>query len=268
MNRGTLIFAFNNEHVDYVSMASWSAKNIQRHLGLPVCVVTDSQDPELEQQFDRVIRIPKPQVSHQRFFKDYKKLASWHNTSRVNAYQLSPWDHTLVLDSDYVVATNQLNMLFEVGQDFLVHRWAHDMSGQRAFDDNNWFGLYRMPMSWATVICFTKTKKSQLIFDSMQMVRDNWEHYRRLYHIGENTYRNDYALSIAQSLVDGHVLDSPSIPWSLATVTPETKLEQVEKDTYKITYETSESKYKWLLVKQDFHAMGKQALEQIIANSS
>ena len=31
MTTGALIFAFNNEHVDYEAMARWSAGNIERH---------------------------------------------------------------------------------------------------------------------------------------------------------------------------------------------------------------------------------------------
>jgi hypothetical protein len=268
MTTGVLIFAFNNEHVDYVAMASWSAKNIHRHLDLPVCLVTDKPDHQFSESFDQVVVIDRTNTGHPRYFKDYKQVAIWHNTTRVNAYDLSPWDHTLVLDADYVVASDQLRLLFETNQDFLAHRWAHDMSGQLAFFDNNWFGMYRMPMSWATVMCFRRSKKAEMIFGSMQMIRDHWDHYRHLYQIGETVYRNDYSLSIAQNLVDGHALNSPHIPWSLATVTPETKLEQVDKDTYKITYETLESKNKWMFIQQDFHAMGKQALEHIIANNS
>ena len=267
MTTGVLIFAFNNEHVNYLDMARWSAKNIHRHLNVPVCVVTDIEQAHHCAEIDKVVLIERPTSGHTRYFKDYKKLAIWHNTTRVNAYDLTPWDQTLVLDADYVVASNQLQMLFDIDQDFLAHRWSHDVSGQLAFNDNNWFGIYRMPMWWATVMIFRRSKKAQLIFESMQMIRDNWEHYRQLYHIGESTYRNDYSLSIAQSLVDGHCLDSPGIPWSLPTVTQETKLEQVDTDTYKIYYDSSDNKTKWLLLQQDFHAMGKQSLENIIANS-
>ena len=35
MTTGALIFARNNEQIDYESMARWSAKNIERHLGIP-----------------------------------------------------------------------------------------------------------------------------------------------------------------------------------------------------------------------------------------
>ena len=45
MTTGVLIFAFNNEHIDYLAMANWSAQNIRRHLNLPVAVVTNMVVP-------------------------------------------------------------------------------------------------------------------------------------------------------------------------------------------------------------------------------
>jgi hypothetical protein len=41
MTTGALIFAYNNEHIDYVAMAQWSAQNIERHLGIPTTIITD-----------------------------------------------------------------------------------------------------------------------------------------------------------------------------------------------------------------------------------
>ena len=266
MTQGVLLFAYNNEHIDYLAMAAWSARNIRRHLNLPTCVVTDVTDIPVTYQFDQVINVALPPTEQTRYFKDYKGVGAWHNKNRSSAYELSPWDHTLVLDVDFVVASNQLKYLFEIDQDFLAHRWAYDVTGFPAFQDNNWFGTYRMPMSWATIMCFRRSKKAELIFNTMQMIRDNWLHYRQLYQVSEHTFRNDYALSIAMNLVDGHTLSTPSIPWQLASVTPETRLTQVDPDTYKIQYESTDSKLKWMLLTQDFHAMGKRALGEIVAN--
>ena len=55
LTRGVLIFAFNNEETDYLAMAEWSAKNIRKHLGLPVAVVTDSTDLGRNRAFEQVI---------------------------------------------------------------------------------------------------------------------------------------------------------------------------------------------------------------------
>ena len=133
----------------------------------------------------------------------------------------------MVLDADFVVASDQLKLLFDINQDFIAHRMAYDVTGFTAFHDNNWFGTYKMPMSWATVMCFRRSKKAQLIFDTMQMIRDNWLHYRQLYNVSENTFRNDFALSIAMNVVDGHTLSTPAIPWNLASITANAKLTQL-----------------------------------------
>jgi hypothetical protein len=251
MTTGALIFARNNEHTDYVSMAHWSAKNIQRHLGIPTHIVTDDSRTD----------------SGSRHFADVGTSA-WHNTNRMDAYRLSPWDRTLVLDADYVVASNQLQSIIDCNADFLAHRWAYDVTGCNDFQGLNWFGAVGMPMWWATVMVFNKSTQAKLIFETMAMIRDNWTHYRNIYKNSIPSYRNDHALSIALLIVNGHTLDHPNIPWQLASLTPEHRLTQIEQDRYRVDFVNSEGKARWLELRQDFHAMGKQQLGDIIVNYS
>ena len=118
MTQGVVIFAFNNERIDYLAMASWSARNIRRHLDLPTCVITDITDTARTAEFDQVV-LTEPQLTQQhRYFYDYKASAAWHNINRSSVHDLTPWDHTLVLDADFVVASDQLNSLFDIDQDF------------------------------------------------------------------------------------------------------------------------------------------------------
>jgi hypothetical protein len=269
MSKGVVIFAFNNEQIDYLAMAAWSARNIHRHLDLPVCVITDVDDVTRTKDFDQVVLTESPAVQQQRYFYDFKNSAAWHNMNRSSIYDLSPWEHTLVLDADYVVASTQLQTLFDIDQDFLAHRTAIDASGYPPFRENNYYGSYRIPMHWATIMCFRRNKTAKLIFDAMQMIRDNWDHYRQLYYISENIFRNDYALSIAMNIVDGHTLSTPPIPWPLMSLTSQSKITQLDKDTYRIDYENSETegKPRWIVLKQqDFHAMGKKSLGAIVAS--
>jgi len=266
MTTGVLIFAYNNEHIDYLAMANWSAKNIRRHLNLPVCVVTDQPIPA-NYEFEQVV-YAATDSQNSRWFADIDATVTWYNGNRSNAYELSPWEQTLVLDADYVVASDQLNKLLYTDQDFLCHRRAYDVTGLQPFDDNNFFGQHQMPMNWATVMLFRRSKSAELIFESMQMIRDNWQHYRNLYGIVRSTYRNDFALSIAMNIVDGHTLSTPVIPWNLATVTPDHVLTQLDSDTYRVDFTTAEKKARWIKLTNDFHAMGKHHLGEIIANNS
>jgi hypothetical protein len=253
MTTGAVIFALNNEQIDYENMARWSAKNIERHLGIPTHVVTDQEITTTG--------------TNGRWFEDYGTNVVWHNESRTNAYELSPWDQTLVLDADYVVASNQLQVLLDSPQEFLAHRWAYDITNQNDFSGLNYFGNNRMPMWWATVMMFHRGKQAKLIFDSMTMVRDHWAHYKKLYKNNSPSYRNDHALSIALGIVNGHVLNHAGIPWNLASLTPEHQLTQLDTDEYRIDFITRDKAPRWIRLRnQDFHAMGKQQLGDIVAN--
>ena len=155
--------------------------------------------------------------------------------------------------------------MLEVDQDFLAHRWAYDVTGCNNFEGLNSFGANHMPMWWATVMMFRKSKHAELIFDSMQMIRDNWTHYRNLYKNTNATYRNDHALSIALGIVNGHTLDHAGIPWALASLTPEHTVTRTSEDCYRIDYRDRDNRARWTtLCNQDFHAMGKKHLEKII----
>jgi hypothetical protein len=262
--RGALIYAFNNEVTDYVSMAAWTAGRIRRHLNIPVAVVTNDSTA---QGFDQVIYQEAPN-STTRHFADYNSTAAWHNQSRTDAYALSPWDDTLLLDADYVVAGDQLLRLFDMDQDLLAHRWAYDVTNRSDFDDLNYFGHWRQPMWWATVMRFRRSRTAELIFDVMAQVRNNWSHYCNLYGIRERAYRNDYALSIAVLVVNGQVIPAAhTIPWPLASLLPEVQLTQTSTDSYTAGWLNSDGRRRNISITgTDFHAMNKQQLEAIVAN--
>jgi hypothetical protein len=265
MTTGALIFAFNNEEIDYVAMAAWSAKNIRRHLDIPTAIVTDADTvPDV---FEHVIRVPKTGTDT-RYFEDVGSTVTWHNASRVDAYNLTPWDQTLVLDADYVVASNTLQNVLASPQDFICHDHAWDLTSTNDFSGLNRFGQHNMPMWWATVMMFRKSNTAQYIFDSMHMVRENWQHYRDLYGIQNKTYRNDFALSIALGIVSGHTQHVDNITWPLASVLPEYRLECLDSDYYVVTYQDQLGTWKnmgW--VGMDFHAMGKHHLGAIVEAS-
>ena len=267
MTTGALIFAFDNESTDYVAMAGWSAERIRRHLKIPTAIVTDADptDPRLGAA-DRVINA-EPVSGGKRRAEDYQSKVTWYNVGRTDAYTLSPWDQTLVLDADYVVCSNELATVLGSPQDFMCHRYAWDMTSIDNFEGLNYFGHNRMPMWWATVMMFRKSNMAQYIFDCMNMVRENWLHYKNLYHFPSGQYRNDYALSIALGIVSGHTLQVDNIPFGLATILPGPTLRQLDTDYFEIAYTGQDKKSKTMAWHgMDFHAMGKKQLGDIIAN--
>ena len=261
MTTGALIFAFNNEKTDYVAMAAWSARNIHRHLEIPVAVVTNDEHHAELSAFDQVI-FSEPSSGGSRNFEDYQATVTWHNAGRPDAYHLTPWHNTLLLDADYIVAGDNLRGICSNGRDLQAYSRSVDVHGRQDLD---WFGNPLMPMTWATVVQFHKCPQAKYIFDCMNMIKQHWQHYRDIYHIHSSTYRNDYSLSIAMNIVNGHVLPHNAILGALLNVYPSDTLTQTHQDCYRITWTDSAGKKHHVdLADQDLHAMGKRDLEVIV----
>jgi hypothetical protein len=263
MTRGAVIFAYNNDAVDYVAMAAWSAQRVQQWLDLPVTLITDSEVDHAV--FDQVIRTDRV-AGNSRYYQDYNDSFAWYNMDRCDALDLSPYDRTLVIDADYVVNGPDLMSLMHDGPDFVCHRYAFDVAQQQHL--NPTFGDHGMPQWWATVMMFGRTSATRYIFDTMRMVRENWVHYCDIYRVHRCTFRNDYALSIALGLISGHSLVTQDIPWSLISITPEQQLEQLELDLWRVTF-TEKGRLQYMMLRGlDFHAMGKRTLGESIARNS
>lgn len=263
MTTGALIFAYNNDAFDYLRMAAWSAANIRRHLDIPVAVVTD-QPTDLD--FDQVIVHAAP-TSGERWFADANRRVPWHNHSRPDAWDLSPWDRTLLIDADYVVASDRLTtILAHTKSAVLCHQHATDVTGMNDFRALNRLGRHDISLAWATVMIFDRSPHAKLIFQCMRMIRDNWSHYQHIYQDRSRTYRNDHALTIALAITNGHVLSPCQIPWSLSSVVPEHRVSQLAQDRYRVDFITTNNRPAWIeIAEQDFHAMGKQSLMSMLS---
>lgn len=265
MTVGAMIFAMGKDNFDYLGMAAWSAQRIRRYLDIPVCVVTD-QDPE-PHTFDEVVRVARQETHTTRWFDDIKQVRTWNNHDRVLAWELSPWRRTLLLDADYVVSSSDLMPLLESSVNWACHERAMDAATGELLEDQSAFGRYRFPMSWATVMLFDRDSYSQEVFYMMKMIHNNWLHYRDIYQITNAMYRNDYALSIALNVVQGHGAGRTTIPWPLLTASPLAKITPVEAG-WRLDQVMPDGRSRWNVVRdQDLHVMGKQQLE-LIAHES
>lgn len=208
------MYAFNNESIDYIKMAVCNALLIKKHMkNNTVAVVTDqwtysyAQDqlPEelLAKCFDHVI-IDKP-ISDKhmtRKFHDTRYSSfvdKYYNLNRVQAYDATPFDETLLLDTDYLVLDDAFDLCWDSIEDIMCNNKTLDLDYQaNTFGDNNHLSDMSIPLYWATALYFKKTEKSRLLFELIGFIRDNYEYYQYLYGFKHSGYfRNDFALSIA-----------------------------------------------------------------------
>jgi hypothetical protein len=212
MTKGILLYALNSE-MDYVKLAVKLTERIKFYMNLPVTIITDSEDylrKNYDQTlFDHIVK-KKDTTEQTKKFSDgqgYSERYVWKNSNRASAYDITPYDQTLVLDVDYVINSDFLLHVFNQPKEFLCFRKSCDLAGWRNTAEFEFINQYSIPFYWATVFYFTKSKANEIFFALVEYIRDNWEYYRLIYQITDKKFRNDFAFSIAIHILNGTDVD-------------------------------------------------------------
>lgn len=269
MNSGVVLFAFNSPDYDYVRMAEFSAKRVRYFLNLPCTIITDKKSSLTinSELFDKIIIVDNNSTNQ-------IDGRIWLNKGRYQAYELSPYDQTLLLDVDYIINSEKLKTILDIMDDFM----CHDTITYQMMEHNKKEFLssgLSIPILWATVIAFKKTKRVKQIFECLKMVQENYEHYANIHKFSVDTYRNDYALTLAWRIVNGHLhVERDIIPWNLLHIHPKTRLYKTSLEEYDtnfvVTYDKhlrDKFKKEYIQLKSiDFHVIDKKDLSEIINN--
>jgi len=204
MSKGVLIFAYNS-NLDYVALATVAAKLVKKHLGLPVTLVTDTDNVDYS-VFDQVIRKDLDGKIFERVFNfgGPGKKMPWHNQNRSSAYDLSPYDQTLLIDADYLIFSNDLKKLFDTKLEFACYNSVQEISGWDGLQNGARVGVPGISMQWATVVYFTKGHLAQGVFSYMSMIKENYKYYAAAFNFKTELFRNDYTISIALQTLTGY----------------------------------------------------------------
>ena len=222
MSKGIIIFAQNNEYVDYASQACACAGYARKNLSLvdEICLVTNTETLEskkdlINEYFDNIIVTDAFQPENVRLFKDTidnTEYASFKNMSRSEVYALSPYDETLVIDSDYFIMNNVLDQVWGSDNDVMINCKYRDVS-ERHKEHIEYLDNFSIPMYWATVFYFKKSDYAENLFTIISHIKHNYKYYYYLYNCSGNLYRNDFAFSMALHILNGSVaFDVPSLP--------------------------------------------------------
>lgn len=261
MTKGVLLFAFNSPKYNYYDMAVYTAKRVNALLDLPVTLVTDEKSyVGGEHPFDKVV-LTEADANNKRDW------GVWINKGRYKAYEFSSYDETILLDTDYVVNSRTLLKLFDLPTDFCFHNRTSFLMQPNAVQEM--VSAYSFDTAWATVIKFRKTKRAQQIFDCMGMIQRNFAHYANIHGFIHTTYRNDYSLTLANKIVNGH-LDNKSdiIPWNLVHVARQQRVYRIDDTSYMLMCDVThraKTRQEYIIVKDtDFHMLYKENFMELI----
>jgi len=231
MNKGIMMFAYNGKahdfdknkmDIDYIQMACANAKNIKKYMqNNNVALVTDQSGKDrvfelnAETLFTHIILTNNKSNGNGPNSNTNMNVRSmrvgdktirmpWKNQTRPDSYDLSPFDQTILIDSDYFVFDNTLDTLFETGKNILCGKHVKEISHQNSLIDYDRLHHQSIKLFWATVLYFTKSTESMLMFEMMKAVKQNWEYYSKMYKFeNSRTYRNDFAVSVALHFMQG-----------------------------------------------------------------
>ena len=277
MTRGVLIFAQNNSDIDYAKIAVFAAARVKKYLNVPVSLVTDSMDwllasqPHAKEVFDKIIPIWVDTTQTRKFFDgtlSSRKLV-WKNLSRFDCYRLSPYKETLVIDSDYILGSDNLSKIWGSNHDFMIYRSGYDLAQWRDVSSFEYVNQYSIPFYWATAFYFKKTKTTGAFFKFIEHIKDNWTYYRYLYNIDSVTFRNDFAFSIAIHMMNGCVDGdfAKALPGTLIYALDRDILVDLKEGAMQFLLEKENYNGEYTLMKTegvDVHVMNKFSLTRII----
>lgn len=204
MNKGYLLIAQNNSANDYIKQAVYCAERIKKFCkGASVSIITNKPEYLKDEYnfsvFDHIIDAEFPSFSNSRLLFDgalSNRTVQWKNFGRDLAYELTPYDETIILDTDYIFCNDNLDNCFDSVNDIMMYKKSEYL-GHGASQEFSRCADTSVDFYWATVIYFKKSKKSKIFFNLVTHIRENWFYYNNLYQINSANFRNDYAFSIA-----------------------------------------------------------------------
>jgi len=272
MNKGVLIIAHNSRSVDYARTAVIAGGLAKKHLGVPVSLVTDNSTVAWMKEsniyedtcsvFENIIEIDRPKLDNYRILSDGETSNNvpFINASRSSAYDLTPYDRTLLIDSDFLIMSPRLNAFWNVDASVLISDSMNDIKGDRTGVLDKWVSETGVHLYWATTVMFSKNQESKTFFQLVDFIKENYNYFSDVYRFDNRHYRNDISFSIALHIMNGFKKNNIFLP-PILTVQGKDILNAVGKNKdLKILVNNTNEFYLSSIKEVDVHIMNKQSL--------
>lgn len=274
MSNGVLIFAHNSREVDYALMSIISAGLAKKHLQVPASLVTDKFTIEwmhtskifskASEVFENIIEVEKPKTDNVRILHDgnTNKTVPFTNSNRSSAFDLSPYNRTLLLDSDFLIFSNRLSHYWEKEESVLISSAMNEITDQRKGFADVWVSETGVPLYWATNVMFSKNKEAKTFFDLVEYIRLNYNYYSDLFRFNPTQYRNDISFSVAKHIMNGFETDRNSDLPPILTTFDKDLIHSVETNGIRFLLNTAAENDTTISYIQDtdIHVMNKQSI--------
>lgn len=185
-----------NSHDDYIQQACTCAMSIRAtNPDSKVCLITNDVVPARYQQlFDDIIEIP---------WGDKAKKTSWKIGNRWKIYHASPYNNTIVLDTDMLVLDDITKWW-----NFLQNRDLYYVSRVKTYR-GNWitsdyyrksFKVHNLPNLYSGFHYFKKSEFAHEFYNNLELVMNNWELFQGQF-AGGKYFQKDCSVDISSAIV-------------------------------------------------------------------
>jgi hypothetical protein len=268
MSQGFLLFAHNNDRIDYGLLAFYCAKRIRHFLDKPVTLAADTRtvDRMIDQGinldfFDHVITSSSETTQVKRYNNE---LYAFQNLDRVSAWNLTPYEETIILDTDVLVQSKVLNTLWGSEHSYIACDKSSHVLGTTHKEFQH-ISPNSLKFFWATQFYFRKDESSHLFFETCKYIKENYWWYANLYNFDSRLVRNDYIWSIAINLLGGNANHEwcPTMPWNLSYALDQDTILDLKSHSVLLLVEPhGPCKIK----NKDIHMMNKNSLQNAISH--
>ncbi len=275
MKKGILMYAHNSRKVDYALMSLISGGLAKKHLQVPVSIITDESTvkwmkeskiyEQAENIFEHIIVTERPDTSNQRRLRDglSDDMVPFINADRYSAWELTPYDRTLLIDTDFLIFSDHLNEYWDVDQDVMISESINDIFDQKRLGyHDRYVSDTGIKLYWATTVMFTKNQNSKFFFDTVEYVKKNYKFYSDLFRFDNRQYRNDISFSVAKHIIDGfETPDLKMLPPILTALDRDVLAEVSDnKLTFLVNYNLDNNFCAARISGIDIHVMNKQSI--------
>ena len=274
MTQGILIYAHNSRSVDYALMSVISGGLAKKYLKVPVSLVTDKftvdwmKDSQIydiaNRIFEHIIIVEKPQTNNSRKLHDGAEnvLVPFINSNRSSAWELTPYDRTLLIDSDFLIFSNRLSEYWNVDSDLLIGESIKDIyNNNRVGYHDRYISDVGIKLYWATTVMFTKNERTKIFFDLVTHIKNNYQYYADTYRFDSKQFRNDIAFSIAKHVLNGFEQNNTEDLPPVLTLLDKDILYSVDKKLTLLVSPKLDSNFCAAAIDgMDIHVMNKQSI--------
>ena len=212
--KGVIIFAKNNEQFNYIKQAEVAALMAKHYLDVPVSLITLESDYRLNYQgpftnniWDNVIYLDNVDVDSNKravYIDNKPEKITWYNLDRLLAYDLSPYDETILIDSDYLIQNSVLSNVWGSVEPMLMNTDSRLPSKQQEHIYEKVITDGYPSIHWFTVCYFRKCKETENWFTIAKEIKENNDFYSTTFNSPYSFYRNDITAAIASHIMNGY----------------------------------------------------------------